>query len=892
MNTGVRNLPNDRVPYTRRPAGPKTPAPAPGAGRPPRPGRRKRPDPRRRAVALGALCVLAVALTVLIVFLAGRDRGPQAPAVPDVGQSAGAWMKNANGYYFNDAGEVILAATSKGIDVSKYQGQVDWEQARANGVEFALIRCGYGSEWNGEGEYNQDDETWEYNADECTRLGIPFGTYLYSYATTEEQARSEADHVARLLGLKAPDHEGLKDYTSKPYQLSLPVYYDLEDKAITGLFPEEMAALTAAFFDQLESYGYTGEQGIYASLNWTRARLTDPAFDAWRDNFWIARFNSTLGYTGPYTLWQASYTEPGEAYGVQSETVDIDFRMEELLITGFTDPKAAGADPSFTNDTYENVLWLPNVKDKVTLTTDEVTEESGGQRVFWTSSDENVATVNRKGVVTAKGAGSCTVTATLADGRKSADVTVRVGPVTVTVYATGGLQGTDDDGTVSLADVAALHAGDPDSILLDAGNSVQGAANTSLTGGMDMTSAFNAAGYDLQIFDAADLAYGTERLVEDAAVTSGPSLASTLQKEDGTPLFYRSTSWSRNRITNGLNYTVQRAGKTIGFFSLAQGGVYAHANDVTAEDLTRVAAEQVAALRAEGAQAIVCLTGAETRLDAAALAGLGVNAIITADPGAESGTVGGIPVLQAANGLQGVAALSLTFGADGSVTAADAGTLTAASLQSRRDSLSDEARRAYDSTAGELAALRTGDETVRAQTLFTMEENTEASRTISWGNFVAEVWLAYADGSRDDWTARAAEAGLTLAEDTPLTALAGGVTELEPGEITRGQLLDALPAGERLQLVYTTAEAVARLIDSGAVTETYTDSLVPYEAEGAALLITDTATLRTLSDQEYTVLQDYGDAFWNIRMNINDRTENFAQPFVLPEAPTFGAGRS
>ena len=109
-----------------------------------------------------------------------------------------------------------------------------------------------------------------------------------------------------------------------------------------------MAALTAAFFDQLESYGYTGEQGIYASLNWTRARLTDPAFDAWRDNFWIARFNSTLGYTGPYTLWQASYTEPGAPYGVQSETVDVDFRMEELLITGFTDAKVSGAEPSFT----------------------------------------------------------------------------------------------------------------------------------------------------------------------------------------------------------------------------------------------------------------------------------------------------------------------------------------------------------------------------------------------------------------------------------------------------------------------------------------------------------------------------------------------------------------
>ena len=880
-------MPNDRIPYTRRPAGPNPPAP----GRAPRAPRPKRPDPRRRAILLGALCVLAVVLTIIIVVVAGRDRGPQAPAELDVGESAGAWTKNANGYYFNDVGDVILAATSKGIDVSKYQGRVDWEKAQANGVEFALIRCGYGSEWNGEGEYSQDDETWAYNADECTRLGIPFGTYLYSYATTEEQARSEADHVARLLGLRAPEHEGLADYTANPYQLSLPVYYDLEDKAITGLFPEEMAALTAAFFDQLESYGYTGEQGIYASLNWTRARLTDPAFDAWRDNFWIARFDSTLGYTGPYTLWQASYTEPGAGYGVESETVDVDFRMEELLITGFSDAKVSGAEPSFTNNTYENILWLPNAKDKVTLTTDEVTEDEGGQRIFWTSSDESVATVNKKGVVTAVGAGSCTVTATLADGRQSADVTVRVGPVTVTVFATGNLRGTADNGTVSLADVAALHAGDPDSILLDTGASVQGTANTSLTGGMDMTSAFNAAGYDLQIFDAADLAYGTERLVEDAAVTSGPSLASTLQKEDGTPLFYRSTSWSRNRITNGLNHTVQRAGKTIGFFSLAQGGVYAHANDVTAEDLTRVAAEQVAALRAEGAQAIVCLTGAGTRLDAAALAELGVNAIITADPGAESGTVGGIPVLQAADGLQGVAALSLTFGADGSVTAADAGTLTAASLQSRRDSLSDEARQVYDSTAGELAALRTGDETVRAQTLFTMEENTEASRTISWGNFVAEVWLAYADGSREAWLPLAEQQNGAAAE-LPLTALAGGTAELEPGEITRGALLAALPAGERLQLVYTTAEAVAQLIDSGTVAETYQESLVPYEAEGAALLITDTATLRTLPDQNYTVLQDYGDAFWNIRMNINDRTENFAQPFVLPAAPTFGAGRS
>ena len=880
---------NDRVPYTRpggkkpRPAAPRTPAP----GRPPR-----KPAPRRRAIALGAVCALAVVLTVVIVILAGRDRGPQAPAVPDVGQSAGAWAKNENGFYFNDAGEPILAATSKGIDVSKYQGQVDWEKAQANGVEFALIRCGFGSEWNGEGDYAQDDEYWEYNADECTRLGIPFGTYLYSYATTEEQARLEGDHVARLLGLKAPDHEGLKDYTSKPYQLSLPVYYDLEDPDITGLFPDEMAALTAAFFDQLESYGYTGEQGIYASLNWTRARLTDPAFDAWRDNFWIARFNSTLGYTGPYTLWQASYTEPGAPYGVQSETVDVDFRMEELLITGFTDAKVSGAEPSFTNDTWENTLWLPNVKDKVTLTTDAVTEDEGGQRIFFASSDESVAAVSKKGVVTAKGEGSCTVTATLADGRRSAAVTVNVGAVTVNVYATGNLHGAADNGSVSLADVAALHAGDGGSILLDVGGSVQGTANTSLTGGMDMLSAFNAAGYDLQAFNAADLAFGPERLIEDAMVTSGPSLASSLQNADGTPLFYRSTSWSRNRITNGLQEVLQRAGKTIGFFTLDSAGYYAHAQGgESADALLRTMNEQVAALRAKGAQAIVCIAGPGCAVDAGALADLGVNAVLTNNPDEQTRTERGLLILQAGGGLEGVAALQLTFAPDGSVQAADAGTRTAAALQSGRNGLSAEAQQAYDDTAADLAALAAGDESVAAQQLFTMEENTAAQRTISWGNFVAEVWLAYADGSREAWLPLAEQQNGAAAE-LPLTALAGGTAELEPGEITRGALLAALPAGERLQLVCTTAEAVAQLIDSGTVTETYQESLVPYEAEGAALLITDTATLRTLPDQNYTVLQDYGDAFWNIRMNINDRTNNFAEPFVLPEAPTYGAGRN
>ena len=235
--------------------------------------------------------------------------------------------------------------------------------------------------------------------------------------------------------------------------------------------------------------------------------------------------------------------------------------------------------------------------------------------------------------------------------------------------------------------------------------------------------------------------------------------------------------------------------------------------------------------------------------------------------------------------------MQLTFAPDGSVQAADAGTRTAAALQSGRNGLSAEAQQAYDDTAADLATLAAGDESVAAQQLFTMEENTAAQRTISWGNFVAEVWA----GLRRRQPGCLAAAGRTAKRRGGRTAAdrAGGRHGgAGAGRNHRGALLAALPAGERLQLVYTTAEAVAQLIDSGTVAETYQESLVPYEAEGAALLITDTATLRTLPDQNYTVLQDYGDAFWNIRMNINDRTNNFAEPFVLPEAPTYGAGRN
>ena len=79
------------------------------------------------------------------------------------------------------------------IDVSEHNGKINWEKARSH-IDGVIIRCGYGMDMT-----SQDDKHWKRNADECTRLGIPFGVYLYSYANTEGKSRSEAAHVLRLI---------------------------------------------------------------------------------------------------------------------------------------------------------------------------------------------------------------------------------------------------------------------------------------------------------------------------------------------------------------------------------------------------------------------------------------------------------------------------------------------------------------------------------------------------------------------------------------------------------------------------------------------------------------------------------------------------------------------
>ncbi len=854
---------------------------------------------RRRLILLIALAVLAL-LICLFVWLFSRNAGPEAPAQPDIGTPAAAWAKNEKGYYFNDAGEPILEAVKKGIDVSHHQGTVDWNKAKAAGIDFAILRCGYGGEWtNSDPEYKQDDTQWRRNADACTELGIPFGVYLYSYATTEEDARSEADHAARLLGLCDPPREGLESYTNTPYQLSLPFYYDLEDPSLASLLPQEMAKLTAAFFDQLESYGYQGEQGVYASLNWVRCRMQDPGFDPWRDNLWIARYASEIGYTGPYSMWQSSNEEPGSRYGVESDTVDIDFVMEDLSFTGIEQSKGDVA-PAFLNDTRTDELWLASKNDRATLLTDQTPEQEGGQRVFWQSSDETIATVNRRGEIRARGPGSCIVTATLADGRLKADCTVRVGDVTVPVIATGNLSGihnADTQAGLTLADAAALKTELEDAVLVDAGGSLHGTAETSVTGGRVMTDAFAAADYDVQAIGGADLAYGVARLLTDAASAKGPTLAANLRTDAGAPLLYRATAWGNARVGNGMNTVLTRCGRKIGFFALCGGDTafapYATPNEsaVTAEDLARIANEQVSALKTQGSEAIICLlappiSDADRTALQETLAQLGVTALIDGSLATAQNGNPALPTLAAGGGMEQLGRLDVTFTASGKVEATVTA-LPAAGVISRREQWSGQAREVYYKVLASLAKLAQNDSASLSTVLFTLSQDPAASAApVPFDAYVAGIWRDIAEADRAAW----AQTG----GDAPLWALAGGVGSLENGDITVGDLLGALPGGERLQLVLTTAGVCQERLENGGVAQPWLDTVSQQtvEASQPALLVTDTSTLRAIGEDKYTVVRDYGDVYWRVRMAISDATAAFEEEFHLPLQPELGAGRT
>lgn len=192
----------------------------------------------------------------------------------------------------------------RGIDVSKFQGNIDWQQVREAGVEFAILRLGIRG--YGTGEMKMDDRFME-NYQGATAAGIKVGVYFFSAAIDEAEAVEEADYVIRAL-------DGL--------QIEMPVVFDTEpilyDVARTDdLTPDQLTAITCAFCDRIRANGY--EPMIYANSKRFTTVLHLEKLEAY--DKWLADYRETPDYPYAFKMWQ--FTEKGSVPGIGGN-VDID----------------------------------------------------------------------------------------------------------------------------------------------------------------------------------------------------------------------------------------------------------------------------------------------------------------------------------------------------------------------------------------------------------------------------------------------------------------------------------------------------------------------------------------------------------------------------------------
>lgn len=196
----------------------------------------------------------------------------------------------------------------KGIDVSVYQGDIDWDKVKPQ-IDFAILRMGLGDDIP-----SQDDAKFERNYAECVRLGVPFAVYFFSYAVNKAKVQSEIAHIKRLLEGKT---------------INAPVYIDVENtrgldwRTISNA---DMLSIMQEFNTQLNALGY--KMGIYSSRSafWNE-KMSDP----WYDNVskWVAEYGDKVNdFNRTYDIWQ--HTSKGAIDGINGN-VDMNVMYNNIF---------------------------------------------------------------------------------------------------------------------------------------------------------------------------------------------------------------------------------------------------------------------------------------------------------------------------------------------------------------------------------------------------------------------------------------------------------------------------------------------------------------------------------------------------------------------------------
>lgn len=181
----------------------------------------------------------------------------------------------------------------QGIDVSKWQGVIDWKKVKASGVDFVIIRAGYGT---------NVDPRFSVNYAGAEAAGLHVGAYWYSYALSKQAAEIEAECCKRTLAGKS---------------FEMPIYFDVEERNQLVKSAAFVSALVTTFCMELEKAGYF--VGLYMSRSPLQTKTTEDVRR--RFAIWAAEYNTRLNYSGAVGMWQKSSS--GKVYGINGN-VDLD----------------------------------------------------------------------------------------------------------------------------------------------------------------------------------------------------------------------------------------------------------------------------------------------------------------------------------------------------------------------------------------------------------------------------------------------------------------------------------------------------------------------------------------------------------------------------------------
>lgn len=185
---------------------------------------------------------------------------------------------------------------SRGVDVSKHNGGVNWNQVAASGIQFAFIKAGSTN--------SGIDPQFAANITGAQAAGLKTGVYIYSYAVTPEQAANEANLILQWIA---------------PYTVNYPVVFDIEDKCHKNLSNQQLIDIINAFCSVIDAAGYYPV--VYSNKNMFVQKLSTVGWDKW-----VAQYNSSCEYNNNVCFWQ--YSSNGSVSGINGR-VDVNYQYKD-----------------------------------------------------------------------------------------------------------------------------------------------------------------------------------------------------------------------------------------------------------------------------------------------------------------------------------------------------------------------------------------------------------------------------------------------------------------------------------------------------------------------------------------------------------------------------------